>query len=145
MNDIIMWATVFGTGILELWGALLVGFMWKLHPVPIALVSALGSITSAVVVIYFAHSLRGWLIKRYQRKTSKKQGKIAEVWQKYGVIGLAFLSPLITGAPLGAAIGIAFGAEPARLLRWMTVFIIFWSIVLTAAGVLGLLGFASIK
>ncbi len=62
---------------------------------------------------------------------------MSRIWDKYGIIGLGFLSPLITGAPLGAAIGISFGAKPRKLFVWMTVGIAFWSIVLTTAAALG--------
>ena len=66
-----------------------------------------------------------------------------EIWNKYGVIGLGLTSPLLFGAPLGAAVGIALGAEKEPLLLWMSIGIVLWSIGLTAAGVMGLLAFES--
>jgi hypothetical protein len=135
------WASVIGTGILELWAAIPLGFTLKLHPVTIAILSAVGSILSAMIIIFFGSSLRDWLIRRFQRKAGGRGGRMSGVWDKYGIPGLGFLSPLLAGAPLGAAIGISFGAEPRKLFIWMTIGIIFWSAVLTVAAALGLSAF----
>jgi len=55
------------------------------------------------------------------------------------------LSPLVLGAPLGAAVGIGLGADRNRLLLWMAVGIVIWSIILTAAGLYGVLSFQSLN
>ncbi|KIV57648.1 small multi-drug export protein [Aneurinibacillus migulanus] len=135
-------ASVIGASILELWMAIPVGFALGLHPVIIAVASALGSIIAAVVVIFLAKSLRNWLMKRMERK-NKRQGRMGKIWQKYGVIGLGLASPLLTGAPLGAAIGVSFGAKPVTLFIWMVIGIIVWSGILTAAVAMGMLSLTS--
>jgi hypothetical protein len=50
------------------------------------------------------------------------------------------LAPLLTGAPLGTALGMALGAPTGRLLLWMSLGIAAWSALLTVAGALGLAG-----
>lgn len=139
MNNILSWASVLGSGVLELWVAIPLGFTLQLHPVTTAILSSLGSLLSAVIIIFFGSSLRIWLIKRFQRNNMGKDSRMGRIWNRYGIIGLGFLSPLLTGAPLGAAIGISFNAEPRKLLLWMAVGIVFWSCVLTAATAYGLM------
>ncbi|NHN30396.1 small multi-drug export protein [Paenibacillus agricola] len=139
MNTLLAWASVLGSGVLELWVAIPLGFTLQLHPVTTAILSALGSLLSAVIIIFFGSSLRNWLIQRFQRKNGGKDSRMSRIWNRYGIIGLGFLSPLLTGAPLGAAIGISFNAEPRKLLLWMAVGIIFWSCVLTIAAAYGLM------
>lgn len=134
------WATVFGTSMLELWAAIPIGFVLQLSPVETAILSAAGAIVSGAIVIYLGGSLREWLLKRIEKKESRK-GQMARIWEKYGVIGLGFLSPLLTGAPLGAAIGISLGAPTGKLMIWMAVGIVIWSVILTAAVAFGLLSF----
>lgn len=143
MNTILSWASVIGTGLLELWAAIPLGFTLNLHPVTIGFLSALGSILSAMIIIFFGSSLRNWLIRRFRSKAGGRGGRMSGIWDKYGIPGLGFLSPLLTGAPLGAAIGISFGAEPRKLFIWMTIGIVFWSFVLTTAAALGLSAFIS--
>lgn len=142
LTEMFQWLAVAGTSVLELWAAIPLGFAFRLHPVLTALFSALGSIVSTYLVIQVGGPLRRWMTRRWERK-NKKSGKLTAIWNKYGVAGLGVLSPLITGAPLGAVIGISFGASPGKLLFWMTIGILFWSIVLTAAVALGIAGFMS--
>ncbi|MCC3374638.1 small multi-drug export protein [Cohnella sp. REN36] len=131
-------ATVVATSVAELWAAIPLGFAFGLHPILIGAASAAGSIVAAAVVIFFGKSLRAWLQRR-MTGNSKRGGRITRIWDKYGVAGLGFLSPLITGAPLGAAVGIALGAKPVKLFVWMAAGIVVWSVILTAAVAMGLL------
>ncbi|MGG0935137.1 small multi-drug export protein [Brevibacillus centrosporus] len=125
---------------LELWAAIPLGFALQLPAVVTGILSAIGAIASAGIVIFLGGSLRSWLIKRFEKK-GKRQGRMVRIWDKYGVIGLGLASPLITGAPLGAAIGISLGAPTGKLMWWMSVGIVIWSVILTAAVSFGFLHF----
>ncbi|WP_232700139.1 small multi-drug export protein [Brevibacillus daliensis] len=138
MGELVSWATVVGMGMLELWAAIPFGFMLQLSPVTTAILSAVGAILSAGIVIFLGGSFRQWLLKRLE-KQSKRQSRITRIWQKYGVIGLGLISPLLLGAPLGAAIGISLGSPSDKLMFWMTVGIVIWSAILTSAVALGVL------
>ncbi|OUQ86458.1 small multi-drug export protein [Brevibacillus brevis] len=128
------------SGMFELWAAIPVGFMLQLPAVLIGIFSAVGAIISAGAVIFVGGSLRNWLLKRVENR-SKRQGRMWQIWDKYGVVGLGLASPLLTGAPLGAAIGISLGAPTKKLMLWMSVGIIIWSALLTAGVAFGLLQF----
>ncbi|TDF98885.1 small multi-drug export protein [Paenibacillus piri] len=143
MSPTAAWFSVFAAGILELWAAIPLGFTLQLPPVATGICSALGSIVAAAVIIFFGKSFRNWLVQRFQRKNERKETTMSRVWKKYGIIGLGFLSPLLTGSPLGAAIGVSLGAEPRRLMLWMTLGIVFWSAVLTTALALGIMSYTS--
>ncbi|MED1722300.1 small multi-drug export protein [Brevibacillus parabrevis] len=138
----VLWkcGTVALTSMLELWGAIPVGFLLQLPPFLTGLFSAIGAIASAGIVIFLGGSLRSWLMKRVEKK-GKNQGRMGRIWEKYGVIGLGLASPLLTGAPLGAAIGISLGAPVGKLMWWMSIGIVLWSIILTVAVAYGLLTF----
>lgn len=144
MEVLIKFITVIGLGIVELWVAIPAGIALNLHPLLNGIASALGSIIGAILVIYFGEHLRKWLLKK-RDKGEKKRGRINLIWEKYGVIGLGLLSPLITGAPLGAAVGISFGASPRRLIIWMSIGIIVWTVLLITIGTLGFEGFQLLK
>jgi len=144
MEHVWKWGSVFGTSMLELWAAIPLGFALQMPAIVTGILSALGAMASAGIVIYVGGSLRNWLIKRFEKK-GKRQGRMVRIWEKYGVIGLGLVSPLITGAPLGAAIGISLGASTGKLMWWMSVGIVVWSIILTAAVSLGILQFLNVS
>ncbi|HMK53720.1 MAG TPA: small multi-drug export protein [Methanobacteriaceae archaeon] len=133
---------VFTASILELWLAVPLGLILKLNPIIVFIVSATGSIIAAILVIMAGDNLRHRFIKwKYKDEKNIQSSRLYEIWNKYGVIGLGLSSPLLFGAPLGAAVGIVLGAKKDRLILWMSVGIIIWSIGLTTAGVFGIMSF----
>ena len=144
MELVAKFITVTGLGIIELWAAIPAGTALKLHPLLNGLAAGLGAIIGALLVILIGDRLRNWLLKKKENK-QKNKGQIYRIWNKYGVIGLGMLSPLITGASLGAAMGISLGASPKRLLFWMSIGIVFWTILLTAISTFGFAIFETIK
>ena len=130
-------AFVFVISIFELWLAIPTGLILNLNPILIATSAAAGSILSAFIIVILGEGLRKTFLKwRYHGK-SPKEGRIYDIWKKYGIIGLGLLSPLLLGAPLGAAIGIGLGSPRNKLLLWMSIGIIIWSIFITAMLSLG--------
>jgi hypothetical protein len=137
LNNIIL---VFLSGIVELWLAVPLGFTLELSPLNTAFFSSLGSITAAFIVTFSGSGLRIKFLKwRYRSDEVLKNSWMYKVWNKYGVIGLGLLSPLLFGAPLGAALGIILGARKNHLLSWMILGIILWGVGLTTAVYLGLI------
>ena len=135
---------VFLTGVIELWMAIPLGAALKLSPFSTAFFSALGAISAALIVAFSGDSLRRRFLQwRYGSEDGLKEGCIFNIWNKYGVIGLGLLSPLLFGAPLGAALGIVLGASKNRLILWMTAGILIWSTGLTAAVFLGMISLES--
>ena len=136
---------VFIAGIVELWMAIPLGFLMEVNPVIITIVAASGAMLSSALVTVLGANLRNRFLKwRYGDEKDLEKSRLYGIWNKYGVIGLGLTSPLLFGAPLGAAVGIALGADKNRLFLWMSIGIVLWSVGLTAAGVMGLLAFETI-
>jgi Putative small multi-drug export protein len=135
---------VFVTSIVELWLGIPIGLYLKLNPVLIAISAAFGSILSVFLIIVVGEGIRNAFIK-WRGVNSPNEGRIYDIWNKYGIIGLGLLSPLFFGAPLGAALGIGLGVSKERLFFWMTIGIVIWSAFLTTAGYFGLISFQSLK
>jgi Putative small multi-drug export protein len=131
--------TVLSLGAFELWAAIPAGFALQLHPVLIGFTAAWGAGLGALVVILLGDRLRGWLLRHHGRKAHQKgqPGLIDRIWQRYGVVGLGLLAPLLIGTPIGAALGLTLGIPASRLFLWLSLGIILWSTVLTLAGVMG--------
>jgi len=143
--DLFQLLVVFGVGALELWAAIPIGLAFNFSPAIIVAVSSAGSILGALLVILTGEKIRAKLIKwRYGDKKNLKTGRFYNVWNKYGIVGLGLLSPLLFGALIGAAVGSLFGAERRRLLLWMSIGIIIWSTGLTIAGTAGLASIQSL-
>jgi hypothetical protein len=131
--------TIFVLGVVELWAAAPAGVVMRLHPVLVFAVAAAGAVMGGTVVILLGERVKAWLERKQKReKLEERRGFLYRVWQRYGVIGWGLLAPLLVGSPLGAAFGLALGAQPRRLLAWLSVGSVLWSAVFSALSALGL-------
>lgn len=141
MEQIFKLLPVIALATIELWAAIPAGLALGLDPFLVGLGASIGAILGTLIVVLVGERLRNWLVRRYSvKKERQKTGLIRKIWQRYGLIGLGLLAPLLTGAPLGAALGLSLGAQAGRLMVWMSLGIVLWAAILTAAGTLGLAG-----
>ena len=141
MTILIKLLTVLSISAIELWGGIPAGLALNLHPLAVGITAAAGAILAVLIVVTLGDRLRGWLLGRYGGTAEGgRAGRIRQVWNRYGVVGLGLLSPLVTGGPLGAVLGLSLGAPARGLLLWMSLGIILWSAVLTGAAYLGFAG-----
>jgi len=130
---------VMGLGALELWAAVPAGFALELHPVAIGVAAAVGAILGASAVMFLGEQVQSWMLRRHRATPSgERHGRIGRIWRRYGTIGLGLLAPLLTGAPLGIALGLGLGAPPRRLLLWTGMGCVLWSTILTLAMAFGI-------
>ncbi len=134
---------VVGLGVLELWAAVPAGFALGLHPVIAGAAAACGAMLGVFVVVFSGERIRLLLPrKRKSDSVGPKHTWTLRIWNRWGPVGLGLLAPLITGAPLGTAIGMMSGARTNQLLLWMALGTILWSAILTFAVSLGLVAVA---
>jgi len=130
--------SVFGLGIVDIWAAVPLGFVLRLPPALTGSLSAAGAVVGVVIVELLGEKISTWFQRRYKQPEKGQQGRIRRLWQRYGVVGLGVLSPLVATAWLGTILGLVLRVPSNRLLLWVSIGIIIWSTVFTLAGVLGL-------
>ncbi len=130
--------TLFALGVAELWAAAPAGAAMGFDPLPVFAVAAAGAVSGGVVVVLLGERVKAWLERKKEReKLEKRRGLLYRVWLRYGVIGWGLLAPLLVGSPLGAALGLALGAPPRRLLPWLCAGSVLWSAVFSLLAALG--------
>lgn len=137
---------MFGTGALEIWAAVPLGLALGVHPLAVGLATFVGAVTGAAVVVGLGDRARSWLLRRRPAAAADgaRPGLMRRVWNRYGLAGLGLVAPLVTGTPLGAALGLALGARPTPLLVWISIGAAAWTAGLTLAGALGAAGIVAL-
>ena len=79
--------------------------------------------------------MQRWVYSR--RWFAKRRERVERIWNRYGLIGVAFQSPVLAGTLLSTLVALGFGAPARKLLFWIAVSLVFWGAVLTGAVVLG--------
>ena len=109
---------------------------------PLVLIGAatiLGNLVALALALLAGERLQRWIYRR--PRLAKRRKRLERVWNRYGVLGVAFLAPLITGAVLGTVLALALGAPSRPLLRWMALSTTLRGVALTGAAALGLWAF----
>ena len=87
-----------------------------------ALLTACGMMTTVYIFTYFGEHLRG-LLNRFKKKDrkvfTKRNRQFVRIWGKYGVKGIALVTPLLL-MPIGGAILVnALGGKRREIILWM--------------------------
>jgi hypothetical protein len=62
---------------------------------------------------------------------SKKSRRFVKIWRRYGMAGVAFITPVIISIPVGTVILNLFEDNKAKIFIYMFFSILFWSVMLT--------------
>ena len=92
-----------------------------------------GMMLSVVFFTFSGDALRNRLKKTSKKKKlfTKGNRRKIKIWQKTGIYGVAFLTPLLLTPIGGTLLAISFGARKAGIILWMFVSAVFWGIVFT--------------
>lgn len=132
---------VFGLGMTGLWQGVPAGFALRLHPAVTGVTAAAGSFVATLIVVFLGDKLRERLLRRKNAPDGAPRERLIDrIWHRYGVVGLGLLGPGLTGAPLGAALGLSLRVPARKLLSWLALGIALWSLILTLAGIFGTAG-----
>lgn len=123
------------------------GIGMGLNPFFVALVTFLGNAIPVFVIVYGYKHWQKWReskVKRIPPKNSKRRQRAMNIWNKYGLPGLAFLGPLLTGIHLATIIALAFKPGKKDLLAWMNLSLLIWTIGMTIVSFYGIEGIKSL-
>ncbi|AEL24848.1 hypothetical protein [Cyclobacterium marinum] len=100
--------------------------------IEIILVTVLGMMTSVFLFTFLGEWFKkNWtiIIKKKSKKFSKRTRNTIKVWKKFGVWGIAFLTPLILTPIGGTVVLTSFGVAKKKILFSMFISALFWAFV----------------
>ena len=111
------------------------GMAMGLGLVETAILTMLGTMTTVFLFMTMGSTFRAWHKKRYpnskKKVFTKKNRRFVTVWQKFGVLGVAILTPVLF-TPIGGAILVAYvGAPKKEVYLYMFLSSTFWAFVVT--------------
>jgi hypothetical protein len=73
------------------------------------------------------------LRKSPPKRFSKRSRWAIIVYNRFGIAGIAFLTPLIFTPIVGTLIALSFKIPPLKIIAWMTVFAVIWGLIVSIA------------
>lgn len=134
LSHIYKWLSVMIFSMIKFAGGPLAGTAFGLTPLETILFTIVGMMLSVVIVTYFGQ----WLKKIFASKMktpkpvfTKKNRNTVRFWKKYGIWGVAALTPILFTPIGGTAIVVSFGEPAKRILVYMLIAAVFWAVVIT--------------
>ncbi|MCC4907524.1 small multidrug efflux protein [Microbacterium sp. cx-59] len=115
-------------------GAATIGIVGGVNPVAAAIAGALGNFVAVALVVLLGAQIRAAIARR--RKTpakprSARMEKFQRAFNRYGVVGVSLLGPLLLPTHFTAAALTGVGVPKGRVLVWQGVAIALWTTALT--------------
>jgi hypothetical protein len=110
------------------------GYAAGLNMVTTILVTVAGTMTVVLAFAFFGDFLRKKVIGRFfknRKKFSERNRKFVRIWKKYGLPGVALLTPLLLTPIGGSILAVSFGSPKDKLIVYMFISASISAIVLT--------------
>lgn len=109
------------------------GVAARLHIITTIIVTIAGMMTMVVAFTYFGEWIRTQLDKTFpnRKKISVPNPRLAAIWKKFGLAGIAALTPLILTPIGGTILAVSSGSPKEKIIFYMLISASFWAIVLT--------------
>lgn len=124
-EEIIKIITVFLFTMLKVFFGPTMGYAFKFHIVTTMLVTTGGMMASVVLFTFFGTWLREKILKRFEKKNKKRftpgNRKLVALWKKYGLVGVAVLTPLLLTPIGGTIVAVSFGSPKHKILLYMLI------------------------
>jgi uncharacterized membrane protein len=116
---------------LKFFGGPITGVLLKLSWIETAICSAAGMMFTVFVLTYIGGGIRNLINKR--RKTKPKRftrtNRLAvNIWKKFGIVGIAFLTPPLFTPLFGPILAVAFRVPRSSIFMWMSISAIIWGL-----------------
>lgn len=110
------------------------GYLVHLNMLTTILVTVAGMMTAVFAFTFFGTWLRAKIIDRFyknKKKFSVRNRRFVHIWKKYGMVGIAFLTPILLTPIGGTLLAVGFGAPRDKLIIYMFMSASFWSVLFT--------------
>ena len=121
--------TVFLSSMVKFIGGPLSGTAFGLGWVETCVFTVLGMMTSVLIFSLLGAGVRSRLFNRRKKKRklfTTRNRRIVRIWRRFGLKGVAFLTPVIFSPILGTIVAASFGEPWKRIFVYMFVSAVFW-------------------
>jgi uncharacterized membrane protein len=94
--------------------------------------TVLGMMTTVLLLSLIGKNARKTLFNRFRKKKklfTPKNRRLVRIWRKYGLKGVAFLTPVFFSPIVGTIMAISFGEPAKRIIFYMLGSALFWGVI----------------
>ena len=125
-------ATVYFSSMLKFIFGPLGGYAAGFSLITTILVTVAGMMTVVLVFTFFGNWIREKIIARFSKKRKKfspRNRRFVTIWKKYGLIGVAALTPIILTPIGGTLLAVSSGSPKEKIIFYMFISAAVWSVL----------------
>lgn len=131
MGEFEKFIIVYLAGVSGIWKGIPVGIGLKLVPIYTGLYTALGSITTVLILFFAGDSFKNRVMNLYgEKRIARKKGKFSRFANRYGPWGLGLITSGILGPITSVILGLVFFTNTKKFVVILTAGIFIWSVIL---------------
>jgi membrane protein DedA with SNARE-associated domain len=110
------------------------GVAARLHILTTIIATVVGMMASVTAFTYFGEWIRTHVLDRFFKKRKKRSThpKLQELWKKFGLAGIAALTPLILTPIGGTLLAVSSGSPRKKIIVYMAISAVAWAIIFSA-------------
>lgn len=122
---------VYLAGATGIWKGIPVGIALGIQPFYNGFFTALGSVSSVLILYFAGDNFRNWILKQYgQKRIEKKKNKFMKFANRYGVLGLGLITTGLLGPFISLILGFILIKDIRKFVFYLIAGIFIWSIIL---------------
>lgn len=109
------------------------GFAARLHFLTTVMVTVAGMMTIVVLFTFFGEWIKTKFRNRFQREKNlaPTTGRLDGFWKKYGLTGIAILTPLLLTPIGGTLLAVSSGSPKEKIIFFMFISAATWALIFT--------------
>lgn len=129
---LLRYLSVYSISALKFVGGPVIGSAIGLNFFETVILTVAGMMTSVFGLSYFGDFFKKNFSALMPGKNRREgNGKFFTIWKKYGIKGIAFLTPIIFSPMIGTIMALSFGGKRKKVLLYMFISAVFWGVVQT--------------
>lgn len=133
MQEILRAVPVYFSSMLKFIFGPLGGYGVGLHPITTILTTVAGMMTVVFLFTFFGNWIRTRVFGMFKKRkiNVKRAAKLEQIWKRYGLVGVALLTPIILTPIGGTLLAVSSGSPKEKIIFYMFVSASFWSVVMS--------------
>lgn len=112
-----------------------------LDPLFVSILAFIGNLATVYLLIFaYQYLYSKWKMFRADEdevSISKRKKKALHIWNRYGLPGLAFISPLTVGTHFATFVALSLNSKKHLVIMWITLSILVWTVIVTIVSYYG--------
>ncbi|GAA4426658.1 hypothetical protein GCM10023188_09020 [Pontibacter saemangeumensis] len=133
--ELLKYLSVYLVSMVKFFGGPVTGISLGLSYLETVLLTVAGMMTSVLIFSLIGKAVSKWLSRRRKAQQKpvfcKKSRRIVQVWSRFGVSGVAFLTPILFTPIFGTLVAALLGAPRKHIYVHMLWSSLFWGVTLT--------------